>query len=221
MPFAFFKFDRLTIGAKGLKFFANRFKELAMDKKELRKKLYEKRKVVFEEHPENLALLQDRISQWLECHEFSCVGFYRAFRHEPDITNALLHWSNSSQGQLAVPRVDDMHDGRMHFCLWSADMPMVKGAFGIEEPALDNPVCPDVIFSPCVGVNPEGFRLGNGGGFFDRYLDERRSIGNAPVTVAVAFDELIVQDSYQQSHDIAFDWIVTQSGFVSTKSRRA
>lgn len=96
---------------------------------------------------------------------------------------------------------------------------MVKGAFGIEEPKIDRLVYPDVIFAPCVGVNRLGVRLGNGGGFFDRYLLQRRLDSKPVTTVAVAFDELVVDENYQQQHDIAFDWIVTESGFKATKSR--
>lgn len=94
---------------------------------------------------------------------------------------------------------------------------MVKGAFGIQEPQIDRLVCPDVIFSPCLGVNHLGFRLGNGGGFFDRYLLQRKLDCKPLTTVAVAFDELIVDENYQQQHDIAFDWIATESGFRPTK----
>ncbi len=195
--------------------------EVTMDKNELRKKLYEKRKTIVQEQPEVLVRLQDSISAWLRQREFFCAGFYRAFRYEPDITEVLSLWAKSGGGQLAVPRVDDALGGLMHFCLWSEDMPTVKGVFGIEEPERDILVWPDVIFSPCVGINRAGYRLGNGGGFFDRYLSAGRLLPKPPVTVAVAFDELITDENYQQPHDIAFDWVVTQSGFVSTKSRRA
>lgn len=156
---------------------------------------------------------------WLNQNKYSCAGFYRAFRHEPDISEALLSWSIAADKKLAVPRVDDSAAGRMHFCLWSRDMPMIKGAFGIEEPQVDTVVCPDVIFSPCVGVNRLGFRLGNGGGFFDRYLLQRRLDSKPVTTVAVAFDELVVDENYQQEHDIAFDWIATQSGLIPIKNR--
>ncbi|MDO4937554.1 MAG: 5-formyltetrahydrofolate cyclo-ligase [Sutterellaceae bacterium] len=195
--------------------------EVTMDKNELRKQLYEKRKAIVQEHPEVLVGLQESISAWLRQRDFSCAGFYRPFRHEPDITQVLCAWAKTCGGQLAVPRVDDAAGGLMHFCLWSEDMPTVKGAFGIEEPENDILVRPDIIFSPCVGINRTGYRLGNGGGFFDRYLSAGRLLPKPPVTVAVAFDELITDENYQQSHDIAFDWIVTQSGFVSTKSRQA
>lgn len=191
-----------------------------MDKNELRKKLYEKRKTIVQEQPEVLVRLQNAISAWIRQTEFSCAGFYRPFRYEPDITQVLCSWAKNGGGQLAVPHVDDAVGGLMHFCLWSEDMPVVKGAFGIEEPESDIPVWPDVIFSPCVGIDRAGYRLGNGGGFFDRYLAAGSLLPKPPVTVAVAFDELMTDGNYRQPHDIAFDWIVTQSGFFSTKNRR-
>ncbi len=184
-----------------------------INKNQLRQELYVLRKEVGEKSPDISIALMNNVARFLGQSNYSCVGFYRPFRQEPDLTACVVSWAKQAAGRsLAVPKVDDVHFGKMHFCRWMHDMPMIKGSFGIAEPAEDVEIVPDVIFSPCVGVNRQGYRLGNGGGFFDRYLRSLSEMGIHPVTVAVAFDELILQENYQEEHDIAFDWIVTQSG---------
>lgn len=191
------------------------------EKRALRKIFYARRQAVVQSHPEAVEQLKSNIRNWMNAHHYRCAGFYFPFRSEPDVTAALVNWMQETPGSLiAVPRVDDIEGGLMHYCRWSPEMSTVKGAFGIAEPQDDFVVEPDVIFSPCVAVDRQGFRLGNGGGFFDRYLADRMRCETPPVTVAVALDELIADDVCRQAHDLPFDWIATQSGFLAAKNRR-
>lgn len=180
-------------------------------KQALRRRFYALRRQAAAGLPGLAGRLNDAIAVWLEgLGAATAVGFYRPFRGEPDITPAIVRWARGSGARtLAVPVVDDVAGGRMHFCPWTPQTPMVRSTFGIEEPADAAAVCePGVVFSPCVGVNRAGFRLGNGGGFFDRYLAARPRV----TAVAVAWDCLVADIAWQQPHDIAFDFIATESG---------
>lgn len=87
---------------------------------------------------------------------------------------------------------------------------MRSGTFGITEPVGGIPVVPDVIFAPCVAVTSSGFRLGNGGGFFDRWLADPAT--EAVVTVAVAAEGLVTKEFEPQLHDRPFQWLATENG---------
>lgn len=163
-------------------------------------------------HPEAVALLCAHLLRWLSGRKFNCVGFYRPIRGEPDVTEALLQWSGADpMRSLCVPKVDSVEKKTMHYSLWCAGNTR-RGPYGIEEPATDIAVEPEVILSPCVGVTAKGYRLGNGGGFFDRWLKEEALAGRGLVTVAVAFECLKTDRFLPNSLDVPMQWILTESG---------
>lgn len=183
------------------------------DKGALRKELYDRRERAAREAPHKARAMAKCLGDWLEALGALCVGSYMPFRSEPDINGMLQGWKSKESGRrLALPVVDDARLGVMHYALWEEGTVLCKGAFGIVEPGQSPSVVPDIVLSPCVGVSPNGWRLGNGGGFFDRYLAQCGACGVRPVTVAVALDCLIVDCLQPEAHDIAFDWIATESG---------
>lgn len=182
-------------------------------KTELRKALYAKRSEVMRTSPDTVRALADVLENWLGEAGAQCVGIYFPFRDEPDVRDAVTKWVAAGHGRsAAVPVVDDAKTGRMHYTLWTPGQATVSGAFGIEVPALDRPVVPDVIISPCVGVTRTGYRIGNGGGFFDRYLESLIRAGVTPVTVALAYECLFVENFVPDSFDRPFDFILTEKG---------
>lgn len=155
--------------------------------------------------------LSAHLLQWLAKRAVSRLGFYRPIKNEPDLTEPLLTWKlGSPQRCLCVPVVDDSRSKTMHYARWEAERVRI-GCYGIEEPIEDILVDPEVILVPCVGVTREGFRLGNGGGYFDRWLAQRQKTPGL-VTVAVAFDCLVTEDFVPEIFDIPLDWILTESG---------
>ena len=98
--------------------------------------------------------------------------------------------------------------------LWSPAGELRKNDYGIAEPGETAEVFPDVIFSPCVAFNRRGFRLGNGKGFFDRYLMLPQVRAAAPQTVAVGYEALLTDAFASEPHDVAFGWTATEKGVV-------
>lgn len=199
----------------------------AAQKSALRRVFYARRREALENDPQLNFRLGAVLVQWLETifgnRESTCVGFYRPIRHEPDVTAALSAWAASGR-TLAVPVVDESAKGLMHYARWSPQMPMKAGAYGIAEPAVDERLEPDVIVSPCVAVTRAGMRLGNGGGYFDRYLALRQALGRTPAaTVALALEATVIDEAAEgglapQDFDIAFDWVATEAGVVRAGS---
>ena len=151
------------------------------------------------------------IHDWLRASRFDCAGIYAPTAGEPDIRPVIFDAVRSGWvGAAAFPVVDDVKGRRMHYEKVTAATPMQPGAFGILEPAGGIPAVPDVIFAPCVAVTPTGFRLGNGGGFFDVWLAEQAE--KAVTTIAVAVESVVTTDWVPLPHDRPFQWLATENG---------
>ena len=97
----------------------------------------------------------------------------------------------------------------MHYRLWNATAPTTVDECGI--PASDGiEVVPDVVLVPCVGYTESGFRLGYGGGFFDRWLAAHPQVCAVGVAWSAArIDEAVLAPA---PHDVRLTLIVTETG---------
>lgn len=101
--------------------------------------------------------------------EARTVATYLSLPHEVD-TSSLIAQAVADGKRVVVPKV--LGSGCMVFVAYEADR-LVAGAFGILEPANSQPVpksAIDLIHVPGVVFNRSGYRIGYGGGFYDRYL---------------------------------------------------
>ena len=134
------------------------------------------------------------------------VSLYWPFRGEPD----LRPWMASiieRGGSAALPVVVE----KAHPLVFRAYRPgdrLEKGVWNIPIPADGEGVIPDVVISPLVGVDPANYRLGYGGGFFDRTL---AALPKKPLVIGVGYDMQRIATIYPQPHDIPMDRIVTAS----------
>jgi len=98
------------------------------------------------------------------------------------------------------------------FRAWSPGDDMGRVQWGIAEPLPDKPVLdPDIVLVPLLAFDTQGYRLGYGGGFYDRTLERLRGI-KPVVAVGVAYDELKVDAVPHLHYDQPLDWVLTPSG---------
>ena len=76
---------------------------------------------------------------------------------------------------------------------------------------------PDLLFVPCVGFDADGYRLGYGGGYYDRTL-AAWPVATKPVTVGIAYEACRTEALGREAHDIPLDLIITEAGQLSTVS---
>ena len=123
----------------------------------------------------------------------------------------LRHWLADLVGQgatVALPVVLTPA-APLVFRSWTPDCHMVQGFWKIPIPAEGPEVIPDVTLAPLVGWDAAGFRLGYGGGYFDRTL---AALAPRPYAIGVGLQAARVQTIFPQPHDIAMDAIVTEAG---------
>ena len=109
---------------------------------------------------------------------------------------------------LALARVAEK-DRSLHFHLWRDNEAPVKSAFSMMEAAPDWPsIIPDVLLIPLLGFDKNGYRLGYGGGFYDRSLHSLRMRASVlAVGIAFAGQEMVLP---HDEHDERLNWIVTE-----------
>ena len=97
------------------------------------------------------------------------------------------------------------------FRSWRPGEPLEKAGFGLSEPAADKaPVTPGLLLVPLLGFDRRGFRLGYGGGFYDRTLERLRAAAPATLAVGLAFAAQEVEAVPLEPTDQRLDWIVTE-----------
>ena len=136
------------------------------------------------------------------------ISFYWPFRGEPDLRDLMARLVTAG-GRVALPVVIARAQP-MVFRAWRPGEPLESGVWNIPIPPASAPVVtPDIVIAPLVGFDPSLFRLGYGGGFFDRTL---AAMPHRPRVLGVGYDQAAIPTIFPQFHDIPMDVIVTESG---------
>tara|TARA_R110001599_G_scaffold64023_3_gene179318 strand:+ start:980291 stop:980845 length:555 start_codon:yes stop_codon:yes gene_type:complete len=146
-----------------------------------------------------------KILTWWQTNQFHSLGVYWPMRGEPDLhpLYATLH----AQGvRLALPVVvAPAHP--LQFMYWTPGEEVNKDRYGACVPAAQNEVIkPDALLIPCLGFTRSGYRLGYGGGFYDRTL----ALKPRPYTVGVAYANGETEFA-PETYDVVLDLIITDT----------
>jgi 5,10-methenyltetrahydrofolate synthetase len=164
----------------------------------------------------------------VELKSIESIALYWPIQQEIDLRQCLISWANAKNGrQLALPvmRVGKQLD----FYTWQEGDALVNQQHGISEPNPKDPniqsIEPDCILIPCVGwswaVNTHRdslqmhyWRLGYGGGYFDRTLAHLRASKLGIMCIGVAHDwQQLSRAQWQpEAHDEPLDAMLTESG---------
>jgi 5-formyltetrahydrofolate cyclo-ligase len=121
------------------------------------------------------------------------------------------HLARTLRGQGALTALPVVVAPRqpLAFREWHPGVRLAKGALGIPYPADSAEVTPDAVLLPMNGWDMGGYRLGYGGGFFDRTL---ASLAKRPVTIGISYEMARLDTIHPQSWDIPMDYVVTERG---------
>lgn len=188
--------------------------EVTVSRAALRASLLERRQaMISSEHQARNAQMVAELLPWLRQNLVAdaCIALYQAFKGEPDLTELANAW-RAQGGTVLLPIVREKN-APLVFARDAGTEDWVQGAYGILEPrcapadwVVDSKNIHAVIL-PCVGFTREGYRLGYGGGYYDRTLAHWQAQGWAlPKLIGVAYREGQV-DLQPQTHDFAMDLI--------------
>jgi len=185
-------------------------------KRALRRRLVEQR-VNMPDRLERSELLQRVMRIWLVGRPDHMIGAYWPIKGEFDPLPALHRWKEDGELQgdallrrIGLPVVDKLH-GTLKFHAWFPGCPMEEDAYGIPKPKDTEVIVPTLLFVPCVGYGLGGYRLGYGGGFYDKTLAE---LNPRPYTVGLGYSHGFLLDLKHEPHDVALDALLNEQGVV-------
>ncbi len=161
--------------------------------------------------------LQRAMRIWLVGRPDVVIGAYWPIKGEFDPLPALHRWKEDGElidepqpRRIGLPVVDKVHK-TLKFHAWYPGCPMEEDAYGIPKPKDTEVIVPTLLFVPCVGYGTGGYRLGYGGGFYDRTLAQLQP---KPFTVGLGFTNAYVDDFEPEPHDMPLDAILNDNGEV-------
>ena len=185
-----------------------------MDKVALRRSLVQAR-LQMPHRQQSTHDLQSAMRIWLVGRADTVIGAYWPIKGEFDPLPVLHRWKEDGElldkpqlRRIGLP-VIDKQTKTMRFHVWYPGCPMEEDAYGIPKPKDTEVIEPTLLFVPCVGYAPGGYRLGYGGGFYDRTL---AAMQPHPFTVGLGFTSGFVAHLQAEAHDIPLDAILNEDG---------
>ena len=148
--------------------------------------------------------ITERLSALLAGTPGRLIGFYWPFKGEYD-PRPLVRELHRNGVVLALPVVVGPAQPLI-FRPWRPGASMAPGVWNIPFPTEGDPVQPDTLLVPMVGFDGSGYRLGYGGGFYDRTL---AAMPARAFTIGIGFTGGRIRTIYPQPHDIPMDRVVT------------
>jgi 5-formyltetrahydrofolate cyclo-ligase len=140
----------------------------------------------------------------VDLRKWPVLGIYWPFRGEIDVRDLAARHLEAG-GCVALPVVV-VKSAPLQFRRWEPGMKMIRGVWNIPVPVIQDLVQPDALLVPLVGFERTGYRLGYGGGYYDRTLAARSP---RPFCIGLGYERCRLATIHPQPHDIPMDVIVT------------
>ena len=175
-----------------------------MDKKELRKKIREQKRAMTEEQ---IVAASARLGElFLACEQYkNAKTIYGYLPYNQEVrTVPMLEQAMKDGKRVAVPKC---YGEEMRFIYMDDLSKVEKGYANIPEPIADDPIADDetaLVLMPGLAFDPQGNRMGYGGGFYDKFLAAEPD----HPTVALCYDFQMVEDLPTEDYDIPVDCVL-------------
>ena len=159
----------------------------------------------------HISRLSDNIlSQWLKISKelsYNTIGLYYPFDNEASPLE-IINYLHSKNKEVLLPVIENQSK-TLSFAKYDFQSELLTNKYGIYEPKdkefVDNKHI-DIVLVPCVAFNNQLFRLGMGGGFYDRTFSKKTST----ILIGIAYSFQFENISFQEEHDIKMDYVITQ-----------
>ena len=147
-----------------------------------------------------------RLTEHVAARGYSSIGLYWPIKHEINLISWAQTLAEKSGVMLCLPVVVAQKTP-LEYWRWQQGEPLARGIWDIPVPSRRDVVVPDLMLAPLVGFDRDNYRLGYGGGYFDRTL---ASLARRPVVIGIGYDFGALDSIFPQTHDIPMDAVVTE-----------
>lgn len=151
----------------------------------------------------NLEKIRLRLTEILETLKKGTIGFYWPIKGEFDLRSFVESYLVAGWSA-ALPAVVENGEP-LEFRLWTPEMKLMPGVWNIPVPIEQNIIEPSVLLVPLVGFDADNYRLGYGGGYYDRTIV---SLKKRPYTIGIGLELTRLKTIHPQAHDIPMDKII-------------
>lgn len=187
-----------------------------MVKNKIRKSLLEQGRTLSYQSKKQLDInVQKNIIENFDLSKDKNVLLYFPYRQEINV-NLLRKELLKRSHNIYMPKI--FPKKKMKFNLYTTNDTLVKNKYGIYE--IDNkkylePKLFDLMFIPFVGVDINGYRIGYGGGYFDRALSCFSNFNKKPIIIGLGYDYQILSEAFAEHHDLKYQKVFTETKIIS------
>ena len=182
------------------------------NKEKLRKKMIKKRKNTFQNNGlEKSKKIKRKILSLNEIQEAENIMIYVSYRSEvntDDLIISLLHNNKNVFAPYCIKEEKKMEIVKIN----DPNKDLKKDSYGIKEPVKSlrnnkkDPKILDAVIVPAVAFSKKGYRIGYGGGYYDRFLPR---LNDQAISIGINYNEMIFNSVPTEDHDLAVDLLVT------------
>jgi len=180
------------------------------DTKEYQRKISIKKRAILKDKNSNaFKTLQDHIIGLKNFENYKIVASFISFKSE--ISTQFLNEFLLNNGKILCLPIIKNNSETLNFIEYNLKTKMVSGKFGIMQPSdLSKEFLPEIILTPCLAFDKNGFRLGYGGGYYDKTFSYLKKIKHKFISIAVAFDDQKIDELVHDKYDQKINYILTE-----------
>ena len=183
--------------------------EINVNKEYQRKISIKKRATLKDKNSNSFKRLQDHLKDLINFKNYKIIASFISFKSE--ISTQFLNEFLLNNGKILCLPIIKNNSETLNFIEYNLKTKLVSGKFGIMQPSdLSKEFLPEIILTPCLAFDENGFRLGYGGGYYDKTFSYLKKIKHKFISIAVAFDDQKIDELVHDKYDQKIDYILTE-----------
>ena len=183
--------------------------EINVNKEHQRKISIKKRATLKDKNSNASKTLQDHLNGLINFKNYKIIASFISFKSE--ISTQFLNEFLLNNGKILCLPIIKNNSETLNFIEYNLKTKLVSGKFGIMQPSdLSKEFFPEIILTPCLAFDENGFRLGYGGGYYDKTFSYLKKIKHKFISIAVAFDDQKIDELVHDKYDQKIDYILTE-----------
>jgi len=178
--------------------------------KEWQRKISKRKRAILKEKNNNEFInLSEHLKYLKNFKEYKVIASFISTKSE--ISTKFLNKFLMESGKIVCLPVIKNNSEILNFIEYNLKTKLIPGKFGIMQPSdLSKELLPEIILTPCLAFDERGFRLGYGGGYYDKTFFYLKGVKHKFISIAVAFDDQKINNLVHNKYDEKIDYILTE-----------